>query len=167
MISCDLILRRVAFTSPLSNSRHLHGYLESMNSRTAKAFPDEAILCCHAGTAALQGNLHESAAMSYRQALALNPMLWEAFEGLCAIGVSAIQESVLATSCDHVHDTLRSSQRVSCAARSSSRLGHISLWSPYMRCEGQTVSQKVWRFHVRHGFESSSAASALCTILWY
>ncbi|RDX48353.1 protein prenylyltransferase [Lentinus brumalis] len=65
-----------------------HTYVpsQSMNARTAKAFPDEAILCCHAGNTALKGNLHESAAMSYRQALALNPMLWEAFEGLCAIG---------------------------------------------------------------------------------
>ena len=41
---------------------------------------------CLAGNTALKGNLHESAAESYLKALALNPMLWEAFEGLCAIG---------------------------------------------------------------------------------
>ncbi|KAL1947637.1 hypothetical protein VTO73DRAFT_13361 [Trametes versicolor] len=58
----------------------------SMGQRTANAFPDAAALCCQAGNSALKGNLHESAAMSYRQALALNPMIWEAFEGLCAIG---------------------------------------------------------------------------------
>lgn len=65
-----------------------------MNTRTAKSFPDEAILCCQAGNAALKGNLHESAAMSYRQALAMNPMLWEAFEGLCAIGWARVSHNV-------------------------------------------------------------------------
>jgi anaphase-promoting complex subunit 3 len=34
----------------------------------------------------LKGNLPEDASVSFRQALALNPFLWEAFEGLCAIG---------------------------------------------------------------------------------
>lgn len=62
----------------------------SMGQRTANAFPDAATLCCQAGNSALKGNLHESAAMSYRQALALNPMIWEAFEGLCAIGAFAL-----------------------------------------------------------------------------
>ncbi|KAI0374677.1 protein prenylyltransferase [Pilatotrama ljubarskyi] len=65
---------------------HSYTPTQSMGFRTASAFPNEAILCCQAGNSALKGNLHESAAMSYRQALALNPMLWEAFEGLCAIG---------------------------------------------------------------------------------
>ncbi|KAI0361880.1 protein prenylyltransferase [Trametes cingulata] len=65
---------------------HSYTPTQSMGYRTSTAFPDEAILCCQAGNSALKGNLHESAAMSYRQALALNPMLWEAFEGLCAIG---------------------------------------------------------------------------------
>lgn len=59
---------------------------ESMGMRAARSYPDEAVLCCQAGHTALKGNLHQSAAMSYRQALALNPLLWEAFEGLCAIG---------------------------------------------------------------------------------
>ncbi|KAI0637185.1 protein prenylyltransferase [Trametes polyzona] len=59
---------------------------ESMRPRTASSYPDAAALSCQAGDSALKGNLHESAAMSYRHALALNPMLWEAFEGLCAIG---------------------------------------------------------------------------------
>ncbi|KAM5539076.1 hypothetical protein V8D89_007299 [Ganoderma adspersum] len=58
----------------------------SMSTRLAKAFPEEAILHCQAGNTALKGNLHESAGRSYRRALELDPMLWEAFEGLCAIG---------------------------------------------------------------------------------
>jgi anaphase-promoting complex subunit 3 len=36
---------------------------------------------------ALKGSLPEKASLSFRQALALNPMLWEAFEGLCALGM--------------------------------------------------------------------------------
>lgn len=35
---------------------------------------------------AVKGNLTENATLSFRQALALNPMLWEAFEGLCSLG---------------------------------------------------------------------------------
>ena len=35
----------------------------------------------------MKGNLHENAARSFRRALELNPMVWEAFEGLCAIGM--------------------------------------------------------------------------------
>ncbi len=60
----------------------------SMSTRSARAFPEEAILHCQAGNTALKGNLHESAGRSYRRALELDPMLWEAFEGLCAIGQS-------------------------------------------------------------------------------
>ncbi|EGO20998.1 hypothetical protein SERLADRAFT_452141 [Serpula lacrymans var. lacrymans S7.9] len=59
---------------------------QSMGSRTARAFPEEAALRCRSGTMALKGNLPEKASLSFRQALALNPMLWEAFEGLCALG---------------------------------------------------------------------------------
>lgn len=59
-----------------------------MGSRNAKAFPEEAALRCRSGAEALKGNLPEKASLSFRQALALNPMLWEAFEGLCAIGMS-------------------------------------------------------------------------------
>jgi anaphase-promoting complex subunit 3 len=36
----------------------------------------------------LKGNLPEDASVSFRQALALNPLIWEAFEGLCAVGAS-------------------------------------------------------------------------------
>lgn len=60
----------------------------SMGTRTAKNFPEESVLHCRAGTMAAKDNLVEGASASFRQALALNPMLWEAFEGLCAIGES-------------------------------------------------------------------------------
>ncbi|KAL1680846.1 hypothetical protein EV122DRAFT_275784 [Schizophyllum commune] len=49
-------------------------------------FPDEATLRCRAGTSALKGNQHDRAAMYFRESLQLNPMIWEAFEGLCALG---------------------------------------------------------------------------------
>jgi len=58
----------------------------STQSRAARPFPEEAALRCRSGTMALKGNLPEKASLSFRQALALNPMLWEAFEGLCALG---------------------------------------------------------------------------------
>jgi hypothetical protein len=35
---------------------------------------------------ALKGSLPEKASLSFRQALVLNPLMWEAFEGLCALG---------------------------------------------------------------------------------
>ncbi|KAF9246486.1 hypothetical protein BU15DRAFT_85246 [Melanogaster broomeanus] len=53
-----------------------------------RAFPEEAALRCRAGTMAMKGNLPEKASASFRQALALNPLLWEAFEGLCLLGAA-------------------------------------------------------------------------------
>jgi anaphase-promoting complex subunit 3 len=35
---------------------------------------------------AMKGDLLEDARSSFQQALALNPMIWEAFEGLCSLG---------------------------------------------------------------------------------
>lgn len=58
----------------------------SMEARAATAFPEPAVLHCRAGEMALKGNLPDSARHSFQQALALNPMIWEAFEGLCALG---------------------------------------------------------------------------------
>lgn len=63
--------------------------IASTSSRAAQPFPDEAALRCRSGNMALKGNLPEKASLSYRQALSLNPQLWEAFEGLCALGVLA------------------------------------------------------------------------------
>jgi anaphase-promoting complex subunit 3 len=56
-----------------------------MSTRTAQPFPDEAVMRCRSGKMALKGNLPEQASLSFRQALVLNPLLWEAFEGLCAL----------------------------------------------------------------------------------
>ncbi|KAJ7752015.1 hypothetical protein B0H16DRAFT_1419180 [Mycena metata] len=58
----------------------------SAPSRPARTFPDEAALRCRSGNMSLKGNVPEDASVSFRQALALNPLIWEAFEGLCAIG---------------------------------------------------------------------------------
>ncbi|KAG1877793.1 hypothetical protein DFJ58DRAFT_752720 [Suillus subalutaceus] len=60
----------------------------SMGPRTSCAFPEEAATRCRSGTMAMKGNLPEQATRSFRQALALNPMLWEAFEGLCSLGTA-------------------------------------------------------------------------------
>jgi anaphase-promoting complex subunit 3 len=67
-----------------------HVRIASTSSRPARIFPDEAALRCRSGTMALKGNLSEMASLSFRQALALNSQLWEAFEGLCALGVSIL-----------------------------------------------------------------------------
>lgn len=62
--------------------------ISASSSRTAPSMPEEAALRCRSGTMALKGNLPEQAAVSFREALALNPFLWEAFEGLCALGAA-------------------------------------------------------------------------------
>jgi anaphase-promoting complex subunit 3 len=54
--------------------------------RTARQSPDPAAIQCRSGAMALKGNLHTIAAQSFREALTLNPLIWEAFEGLCALG---------------------------------------------------------------------------------
>lgn len=61
-----------------------------MGNRSAYNFSEEAVLQCRAGTTAFKGNLPEDASGSFRRALALNPMLWEAFEGLCTLGLPQI-----------------------------------------------------------------------------
>lgn len=57
-------------------------------SRESHVVPDEAILQCRAGTLAVKANLTQKATASFNRALALNPLLWEAFEGLCSVGES-------------------------------------------------------------------------------
>ncbi|KAF7295067.1 TPR-REGION domain-containing protein [Mycena indigotica] len=65
----------------------------SQSTRTARSFPDEAAIRCRAGNMALKGNLLEDASVNFRQALTLNPLVFEAFEGLCAVGtVPEIEE---------------------------------------------------------------------------
>ncbi|PPQ68934.1 hypothetical protein CVT25_009028 [Psilocybe cyanescens] len=72
----------------LENTLHDTNYVSSASSssRIAHSFPEEAALRCRSGTTALKGNLPEKASRSFQDALALNPYLWEAFEGLCALG---------------------------------------------------------------------------------
>ncbi|KAG6332033.1 hypothetical protein ID866_7053 [Astraeus odoratus] len=60
----------------------------SMGPRTTRAFPEEATLRCRAGITAMKGSMPDKATASFRQALALNVMLWEAFEGLCSLGTA-------------------------------------------------------------------------------
>ncbi len=83
---CDVTHWRVASVIGPHCLRLRMFVTESMSTRTAKSFPDPAVLHCLEGNSALKGNLHDSAARSFERALLLNPMLWEAFEGLCAIG---------------------------------------------------------------------------------
>ena len=42
---------------------------------------------------ALKGNQHDRAATYFRESLQLNPMIWEAFEGLCALGTWRVARS--------------------------------------------------------------------------
>jgi len=49
-------------------------------------YSDEAVLHLKAGEASLKGNAKEQALESFRRALKLNPLLWEAFEGMCTLG---------------------------------------------------------------------------------
>ncbi|ESK96921.1 20s cyclosome subunit (nuc2 cdc27) [Moniliophthora roreri MCA 2997] len=55
-------------------------------ARIAHFALEEASMHSRSGTMALKGNLHEQAAQSFRNALALDHLIWEAFEGLCALG---------------------------------------------------------------------------------
>jgi anaphase-promoting complex subunit 3 len=57
-------------------------------SRESHVVPDEAILQCRAGAFAVKARLTQKAIASFTRALTLNPLLWEAFEGLCSIGES-------------------------------------------------------------------------------
>ncbi|KZV92867.1 TPR-like protein [Exidia glandulosa HHB12029] len=59
---------------------------DGTGARETTRFPDEAILHLKAGEAAMKGNMPQQAVDSFRKALALNPLLWEAFEGLCTLG---------------------------------------------------------------------------------
>ncbi|KAI0303421.1 hypothetical protein B0F90DRAFT_1370535 [Multifurca ochricompacta] len=65
----------------------------SQEQRTVRTFPEEAVLHSRSGLTALKGNLPDQARSSLLRTLALNPMIWEAFEGLCCLGsVPEIEE---------------------------------------------------------------------------
>ncbi|KAF9792339.1 hypothetical protein BJ322DRAFT_1206970 [Thelephora terrestris] len=88
--TCNLLGRhreaREALESSLSDPSYVP--TPSMSKRTASVFPSEAARKCLSGHFARKGHLFEEATASYRQALALCPFLWEAFEGLCALGTA-------------------------------------------------------------------------------
>ncbi|KAG8844122.1 anaphase-promoting complex subunit cdc27 [Tulasnella sp. 330] len=48
--------------------------------------PDEAALVCRAGLLAMKANADDAAAKHFVDALAMNPFIWEAIEGLCRLG---------------------------------------------------------------------------------
>ncbi|KAG6897293.1 hypothetical protein C0992_002735 [Termitomyces sp. T32_za158] len=85
---CTALGRHRQAREALEASMHDPNYVPSASTsrRVANPFPQEAALRCRSGTMALKGNLPEKALPSFRQALSLNPQLWEAFEGLCALG---------------------------------------------------------------------------------
>lgn len=89
-----LRFRRVRFPSLICVPGLLsHHHPVSQEQRAARTFPEEAILHCRSGLTALKGNLPELARGSLLRALGLNPMIWEAFEGLCSLGaVPEIEE---------------------------------------------------------------------------
>ena len=62
--------------------------IDFIRSRGPANGTDPSVLHCRAGFAALKSNLHTDAAAHFRQALSLNPLLWEAFEGLCSAGMT-------------------------------------------------------------------------------
>jgi hypothetical protein len=86
-VTC-LQVRNLPYHSLLYSYSYITSFLASSRSRISRPFPEEASLRCRSGTTALKGNLPEKASSSFQDALALNPYLWEAFEGLCALGKS-------------------------------------------------------------------------------
>lgn len=65
---------------------HCPATASAPSSRTARQSPDLAAIHCLSGAMALRGNRQTIAAQSFHQALTMNPLIWEAFEGLCALG---------------------------------------------------------------------------------
>ena len=56
--------------------------------RSTQTFSEAGILHCRSGNMALKGNMPDKARTSFQAALSSDPMLWEAFEGLCSMGGS-------------------------------------------------------------------------------
>lgn len=63
-----------------------HSSPEAATFQEARQFPDAAVLACRAGTMAMKGNLTREAIAHFNRALAINPFMWEAIEGLCQLG---------------------------------------------------------------------------------
>jgi hypothetical protein len=77
----------------------------SQGQPTTRTFPKEAVLHCRSGLTGLRGNLPDQARGSLLRALSLNPMIWEAFEGLCNLGETV--HRILAPALVHVHFALQ------------------------------------------------------------
>ncbi|KAH8107198.1 protein prenylyltransferase [Cristinia sonorae] len=75
---------RVALDETLADPNYVPG--SSSSSRAAQTFPSRAALHCTAGLTAMKGKQPDAAAASFREALKADPMMWEAFEGLCTLG---------------------------------------------------------------------------------
>ena len=57
-----------------------------LNTTMASSLSPSTIQC-KAGTAALHGNMPHKAGQSFREALRNEPLMWEAWEGLCSLGM--------------------------------------------------------------------------------
>ena len=66
---------------------------EPCTTRVASTVPDPASLHCHSGILAAKACRTDDATTSFTRALQLDPLLWEAWTGLCALGTS-IQPSL-------------------------------------------------------------------------
>ena len=96
-LSCPLPLRSVRLPSFQSNHfasltlRHSPRPLtsaEPCTTRVASMVPDAASVHCHSGILAAKACLTSEAIASFTRALQLEPLLWEAWSGLCALGRS-------------------------------------------------------------------------------
>lgn len=65
-------------------------YSVSCEPRTTCSLPADAVLHARAGMNALRGNMPDQARVELLTALRLHPYLWEAFEGLCALGIYSL-----------------------------------------------------------------------------
>ncbi|KIJ32451.1 hypothetical protein M422DRAFT_783439 [Sphaerobolus stellatus SS14] len=83
---CNALGRYIQGREALRKCLQMGGPSDLGPHRESKPVPDEAILECRMGYLYMRTNLSERAAESFAHALTLNPLLWEAFEGLCAAG---------------------------------------------------------------------------------
>lgn len=79
---------RVAHPPLLPLSPSLQPSTEPRTTRVASTVQDAASLHCHSGILAAKACLTSEAIASFTRALQLEPLLWEAWTGLCALGAS-------------------------------------------------------------------------------
>jgi len=121
-------------------------------SREPHVFQVEAVLQSRAGTLALKANIYEKAAASFTRALALNPLLWEAFEGLCSVGQphgDSSRLSLIICAQGHFQTSKTSSQHGQDFQGSSLKIRLC----PMFQSADQVQSLRVWVFsHPKHRF---------------